>query len=795
MKRTTSTFLAAALALGASAAFAQFDPTTSPLFERHVDPYSGVVSYLMRKGAVAYHEQGMYFVHHSLTDDGRYLVFDISGPELQGRNKTRRLAVADLKTGRVTDLGYSVTYKRPASSVYVDAQNDCLYGVDATGLCRIDFTDPEKRVKICDIPANLSAEGTIRTYGMHLTLSADRTKAFLDTHVTAPVEKWVQGCIDIPTKTWEKWGETYYELAHGQLNPVDPTLALCALQPAGAKPKAPPPAGVEYVVHTSKCARPDEMCNRIHFVRPGRPVDHVRLVPGSHATHEVWAADGKGIFYCDNSIRPTGGVWYQSLADRRSVRVCPEFAQHAGPSASGRYIVYDRNFGGSWKGGPWKVGFWNRETNRKVYIHTQMEPLVPQAYPSTRHADPHPHFVMDDRYIVSTYMDAGQMRVSITPVDQLIEKTTETASVRALADWPEGSDPKTVAARVTDQLLATAPEKYRPEGCGQTYGGSGYVMYNVVSLWANALACADRAGDAARKEKLLRMFEPFYPGGAKHGFCSPSNHVDYTIFGALPLEVYRHTKDERALRMGLGYADFQWAKPDPAAKIHPQNLPFVEQDDLFKLGFSPQSRFWIDDMYMMTFLQVQAWRATHDEKYIDRMCTEAALYICRLQRPDGLFDHAPGVPFVWGRGDGWVAGGLAMLMEETPFVSHELPDLMRGYLRMMAALAKWQRPSGLWGQLVDDPASWDETSGSAMFAYALAVGVKLGVLDAAEYAPRVRKAYLALVSNLDAHGNLGGICDGTVKKNDRNHYLNRPKVNGAPYGQAAMLWLCGELMR
>jgi len=113
---------------------------------------------------------------------------------------------------------------------------------------------------------------------------------------------------------------------------------------------------------------------------------------------------------------------------------------------------------------------------------------------------------------------------------------------------------------------------------------------------------------------------------------------------------------------------------------------------------------------------------------------------------------------------------------------------------MMRALGRWQRPSGLWGQLVDDPESWDETSGSAMFASALAYGVKNDLLNGSEYAPKVRKAYLALVDRLDEHGNLRDICDGTVKKNDRDHYLKRPTVNGAPYGQAAMLWLCKELM-
>ena len=68
------------------------------------------------------------------------------------------------------------------------------------------------------------------------------------------------------------------------------------------------------------------------------------------------------------------------------------------------------------------------------------------------------------------------------------------------------------------------------------------------------------------------------------------------------------------------------------------------------------------------------------------------------------------------------------------------------------------------------------------------------VLDADRFGPAARKAYLALVKKLDAHANLADVCEGTVKKNDRDHYLARPRVNGAPYGQAALMWICNALL-
>ena len=60
-------------------------------------------------------------------------------------------------------------------------------------------------------------------------------------------------------------------------------------------------------------------------------------------------------------------------------------------------------------------------------------------------------------------------------------------------------------------------------------------------------------------------------------------------------------------------------------------------------------------MYMIPILQIEAYKATKDLKYIDRAAKEMVLYLNELQRPNGLFYHAPDVPFYWGRGNGWIA--------------------------------------------------------------------------------------------------------------------------------------------
>ena len=51
---------------------------TSSLFRRHVEPSSGVVSYIL-DSRIAENQQSLYFTQQSMTDDGRFIVFDVSG--------------------------------------------------------------------------------------------------------------------------------------------------------------------------------------------------------------------------------------------------------------------------------------------------------------------------------------------------------------------------------------------------------------------------------------------------------------------------------------------------------------------------------------------------------------------------------------------------------------------------------------------------------------------------------------------------------------------------------------------
>jgi rhamnogalacturonyl hydrolase YesR len=114
---------------------------------------------------------------------------------------------------------------------------------------------------------------------------------------------------------------------------------------------------------------------------------------------------------------------------------------------------------------------------------------------------------------------------------------------------------------------------------------------------------------------------------------------------------------------------------------------------------------------------------------------------------------------------------------------------------MMAALLANQAEDGMWRQLIDRPDAWKETSGTAMFGYAMAVGVRRGILKEPAYAAAYRRAWAALAGYVGADGKLSQVCIGTGQSRDAAYYLGRPTVTGDLHGQAALLWYAAELAR
>jgi Predicted unsaturated glucuronyl hydrolase involved in regulation of bacterial surface properties, and related proteins len=350
-----------------------------------------------------------------------------------------------------------------------------------------------------------------------------------------------------------------------------------------------------------------------------------------------------------------------------------------------------------------------------------------------------------------------------------------------LKHWPAGKSPLEIGTRIANKFLVTPHSRY-----GNTHPDTPptQITYPDVCTWLGGMWFSE----VTKNDQLFRQFEErFSPLFDKEANLQPKpNHVDNNVFGSVPLELYLQTKQQKYLDLGLKYADTQWILPDDAK---------ADQKQWADQGYSWQTRIWIDDMFMITAVQAQAYRATGDKKYIERAAKEMVLYLDKIQLPNGLFYHSPDAHFSWGRGNGWMAVGMAEILRILPKDNPNRNRIMEGYHKMMAALLKFQESDGMWRQIIDDKEAWKETSGTAMFTYAFITGVKNGWLDAKIYGAAARKGWLGLISYINENDELTEVCEGTNIKNDRNHYMQRKRIVGDLHGQAPLLWCATALLR
>ena len=395
------------------------------LFRKAVNPHTDIVSYLLER-RVALHQQGWYFTQKSMTDDGRFLLFCA----FDAAPSAKRIAVVDLQ--RETIVFPDVSPFGGGNLPFLDTARGLLYVVRGEEMAIFDLAaDPVHPARCVPLPMKeLRKFGQdVKRFFTHLTLSPDHREALFDSRVD---DRFVLGTFHLADGGYEFWQETPFHLNHAQFHPTDPDLAMGAWECSYTDRN-----GQTHRIHLV-----DGIYPRIWLLRRDGTRENIPPKINNYATHEVWAPDGRGIFYCGNSDDAVlsnrgkdhapvnlsaSGVFYHDLATGVQTTVVGHTAAHADGSRDNRCLTFDCMVGPWYRGCPWSVHFVNRETGMLTDICTAMPRLNRQGVPNAMHPDPHPHFVCHDRLIVYSCNDAGgRINVAVTPVDQLIEQTAVT---------------------------------------------------------------------------------------------------------------------------------------------------------------------------------------------------------------------------------------------------------------------------------------------------------------------------------------------------------------------------------
>ena len=178
---------------------------------------------------------------------------------------------------------------------------------------------------------------------------------------------------------------------------------------------------------------------------------------------------------------------------------------------------------------------------------------------------------------------------------------------------------------------------------------------------------------------------------------------------------------------------------------------------------------WCDALYMAPPVFMRFAAITGNMRYIDHADSEfwaTADFLYNKSeklffRDSRYFDQreANGQKVFWGRGNGWVVGGIAWILQYLPKDHPSRPRYEALLKDMCTRLISLQDKDGAWHPSLLDPASYPmpEMSATGLNAYALWYGINSGVLDAKTFRPAAEKAWRALVGAVGADGKLGWV--------------------------------------
>ncbi len=221
---------------------------------------------------------------------------------------------------------------------------------------------------------------------------------------------------------------------------------------------------------------------------------------------------------------------------------------------------------------------------------------------------------------------------------------------------------------------------------------------------------------------------------------------------------------------------------------------------------------WIDAIQMAMPVYIQLYKITGDKKYL-----EHGMAMYRWSRNEcggGLFntndglwwrdaDYVPpykepdGKDCYWSRGNGWVYAALVRCMNMLPKKDKVYKELKADFLLMSEGLKNCQREDGFWNpSLVSTNYEMKETSGTALFIYGIAWGIRQGYLKAKVYMPVIEKAWNAMVKDAIHHDGFLGWMQGTGKDPSAGQPLSYDKVpDFEDYGTGCVLLGASEYFK
>lgn len=326
---------------------------------------------------------------------------------------------------------------------------------------------------------------------------------------------------------------------------------------------------------------------------------------------------------------------------------------------------------------------------------------------------------------------------------------------------------------------------------------NGITLYALYRMYART---GDEAFLSCIREQLDQLVEE---DGSIRTYVLEDYNLDQIQMGRVLFPVWKATGREKYKR----------AIDRLACQLSGQ--PRTEDGSFWHKKIYPY-QVWLDGLYMAMPFWCDYAVACNKPELFDDICSQfIRIEKCARDKGSGLLYHgwdesreelwsnpeSGCSPHFWSRSMGWYVMALVDVLDRLPLDHSKRGQLIGIFHRLIKALCRYQdQATGLWFQVTDKGQSagnYLEASGTAMFAYAIAKGVRLRYL-APEFSSSGNAAYEGLLSHAvrtDADGVLhlgwinrvAGLGGSPYRDGSYEYYIGEPVVEDDPKGMAPFL--------
>lgn len=272
--------------------------------------------------------------------------------------------------------------------------------------------------------------------------------------------------------------------------------------------------------------------------------------------------------------------------------------------------------------------------------------------------------------------------------------------------------------------------------------------------------------------------------------------------------IFRNKRLDDNGPMGASLIDLYMKKPNKSyldyINTTEQHLMVSEprlQDGTIARIWPHENTIWADDLFMALSFLSRMGKMTGNMKYFDDAANQVLNYHKYLWHPGKeIYYHCfhtdikeHGVAH-WSRASGWMLMAQADLLSVLPKDHPKRAALIENYNAQIKGILQYQGKNGLWYQVLDKTDSYEEITGTAMFVFGIARGVREGWINK-DYIYAAEQGLKGMNSKMTDKGDITSICVGTGIMPSLTFYYNRPTQENDPMGEGPVLRALVEMAK